>query len=272
MKYALIKEQRTEAQPNLSGYCLSCGHLMVAKCGEIKIWHWAHRGRRTCDSWWENETEWHRAWKQMFPTDWQEIVHPAENENHIADVKTDKGWVLEFQHSHLKSEERRARDNFYPKLAWVVNGNRRKRDKLKFFNALKEVVSVSSPSLVRRAFILLPNECALIRDWANSPGPVFLDFGDELALWCLLPKDSAERVYVVEFSRAGFIALHRGDSTQIDHFAELLKNLHQKVSEYVSRLQTRPRQLFLPPQYRQSRRPQGFQQHLARQDRFRKRF
>jgi competence protein CoiA len=101
-EYALVNGQRQEAQPNLSGECPNCTGPMVAKCGEVRAKHWAHVGKRICDPWWENETEWHRAWKGQFPADWQEIVHPGENgEKHIADVKTDQGWVLEFQHSHL---------------------------------------------------------------------------------------------------------------------------------------------------------------------------
>jgi competence protein CoiA len=75
---------------------------MVAKCGEVRAPHWAHRSRRECDHWWEPETEWHRAWKNAFPEEWQEIVHWAEDgEKHIADVKTGRGWVIEFQHSYF---------------------------------------------------------------------------------------------------------------------------------------------------------------------------
>jgi hypothetical protein len=41
---------------------------------------------------------------------WQEIVHRSDSgEKHIADVKTDHGWVIEFQHSYLNPEERRSR-------------------------------------------------------------------------------------------------------------------------------------------------------------------
>ena len=134
MKYALTNEERREAQPGLSGKCPGCDNPVVAKCGEVKVWHWAHHGRRICDPWWENETEWHRTWKNYFPADWQERVHFASNgEKHIADVKTDKDWVLEFQYSHLKPEERRARSIFYQKLVWVVNGTRRPRFKAQFF-------------------------------------------------------------------------------------------------------------------------------------------
>ncbi len=89
MKFALVDEIRCEAQPSLRGNCPACDHPMVAKCGEVKIWHWAHKSRRLCDPWWENETEWHRDWKNQFPVQWQEDVHKAENgEKHIADVKT----------------------------------------------------------------------------------------------------------------------------------------------------------------------------------------
>ena len=111
MKFALVNDQRHEAAPGLSGRCMSCDQAMVAKCGNVKVWHWAHKGRRTCDLWWENETEWHRTWKGRFPENWQEVVHKDDaGEKHIADVKTDQGWVIEFQHSHIKPEERHSRD------------------------------------------------------------------------------------------------------------------------------------------------------------------
>lgn len=103
MKYALVNDERQEAQTGLSGKCTCCGHPTVAKCGEVKIWHWAHRGKRMCDAWWENETKWHRAWKEQFPKEWQEVVHLAEDgEKHIADVKIEQEYVIEFQHSLIK--------------------------------------------------------------------------------------------------------------------------------------------------------------------------
>src|SRR6266852_5857817 len=150
MKFALVNGQRQEAQPNLLGKCPTCDHPMVAKCGEVKIWHWAHQGRHFCDPWWENETEWHRGWKGQFPVDWQEIVHYAEDrERHIADVKTDRGWILEFQHSYITPEERRSREAFYPKLVWVVDGTRRKRDRNQFVKAFEE----GTPHPIDRAVI-----------------------------------------------------------------------------------------------------------------------
>ena len=65
----------------------------MAKCGKEKIWHWAHKSRSHCDSWWSPEGEWHKGWKEVFPDEWQEQIHTDEKtgERHIADVKTPKG-------------------------------------------------------------------------------------------------------------------------------------------------------------------------------------
>ena len=52
MKYSIVNGERSEAQPGLTGLCQACDHPTVAKCGEIKIWHWAHKGKRKCDPWW----------------------------------------------------------------------------------------------------------------------------------------------------------------------------------------------------------------------------
>ena len=111
MKYALVNDEKTEAVKGASGYCPNCGTELIAKCGEVNVNHWSHKGNRNCDQWWEPETEWHRSWKDNFPKEWQEVIHTNEEngEKHIADVKTDYGWVLEFQHSHINPDERASR-------------------------------------------------------------------------------------------------------------------------------------------------------------------
>ncbi len=225
MKFALANGQRQEAQPNVSGECLGCGRPMVAKCGEVRVWHWAHKGRLFCDPWWENETKWHRDWKDQFPADWQEIVHPAgDGQRHIADVKTGDGWVIEFQHSYIKPEERRSREAFYPKLIWVVNGTRRKKDRAQLISAWKEGVPVPGSSLVRRAFLV---DCGpLLREWAGSNAPIFFDLG-ETNLWWLFAKSANGSAYVAQFPRALFIESHRSTATerarQFDKFVNDIK-------------------------------------------------
>lgn len=139
MKYALVNGERQEAQPGLKGECPCCGSILVAKCGDIKVHHWSHHGVRKCDPWWENETEWHRNWKSHFPKEWQEVIQYAEDgEKHIADVKIEQGYVIEFQHSPINVEECQAREDFYKKMIWIIDGTRRHRDKNKFFSELGE--------------------------------------------------------------------------------------------------------------------------------------
>ena len=264
MKFALVNGERQEAQPNLSGNCPACEQAMIAKCGEVKIRHWAHKGRRTCDPWWENETEWHRAWKGQFPDDWQEFRHRAENgETHIADVKTARDWVIEFQHSYIKPEERRSRDSFYPKLVWVVNGVRRKRDRAQFLNAWNEGVPVDANRRVRRAFA---HECVLIREWAGSHAAIFFDFGEEQVLWWLLSTSLGGPTYVEQFPRSDFIKIHRDGVIKSAHdFDELVKVRTTFVSDCESLLAQELRRASLPPL-------RGFQQHLDRVGKLRRRF
>ena len=68
-----------------------------SKCGKVKVNHWAHKGNRNCDTWWEPETEWHRSWKNNFASEWQEIILADEitGEKHIADVRMPDGFVIE---------------------------------------------------------------------------------------------------------------------------------------------------------------------------------
>jgi hypothetical protein len=231
---------------------------MVAKCGNVRIWHWAHQRGRVCDDhWWKNETEWHRAWKEQFPVQWQEVLHRAENgDRHIADVKTDQGWVLEFQNSYIKPEERRSREIFYQKMIWVVNGARRIRDRKQFVSAWEAGVRVADNSSVRR---VLSHECALLRDWAGGAAFVLFDFGEqEQVLWWLLPQSSDRSTPVVPFSRADFIRIHRGGTTDIpDQFDGLANKARELAAAYELQLRVKPFQ--------------GVPQFLPRKARFRRR-
>jgi len=214
MKFAINNNKKIEAVKGAKGYCPSCGSELIAKCGEIKVHHWAHKGNRNCDPWWENETEWHRAWKDKFPAEWQEIIHYADNgEKHIADVKTPTGWILEFQHSYLKPEERSSREEFYSKLIWIVDGMRRKTDVPKFDEALKEGRVLMKKPPFQTVMIYFPDECRLIRDWHNSDAPVFFDFqqangAKHPMLWLLFPDVSDSVAYLSSFPRNLLIDVH----------------------------------------------------------------
>lgn len=254
MKFALVDGKRLEAQPKLSATCPICSEPMVAKCGELRIWHWAHKGTLLCDPWWENETEWHRNWKGQFPVEWQEIVGQGENgERHIADVRTDLGWVIEFQHSYITPEERRSRDAFYRKLVWVIDATRRKTDEAQFRKALEASTPVGT--FIRR---VRPDECRLLKEWSGSPAPIFFDFGNGPTLWWLLARRADEPMYVAPFSRSDFIAIHHGKgpdgARDFDEFASTIRGL---VTQYNAHL----RALAL---VRTPMQPAGFHQFLAR--------
>lgn len=176
MKFAIVDGVRREAGQGLLGFCPGCEAPVIPKCGEIRLHHWAHRSTVLCDPWREPETEWHRAWKNHFPLDWQEVWHRAPSGIvHIADVRTAQGAVLEFQHSPISQEERRSREAFYSPMAWVADGTRLKRDLPSFCDALTYARSAESRL---RAWIIPPGSSAIVDRWSGSRYPVFLDFGD----------------------------------------------------------------------------------------------
>jgi hypothetical protein len=177
---------------------------MIAKCGDVYAHHWAHKSRRGCDLWWENETEWHRAWKNQFPLDWQEVVRRAgDGEKHIADVQTDDGWFIEFQHSRIKPEERDLREAFYKKLIWVVDGKLRPTYEEQFLKALNYAVAPINeiPSLGR--FRQLKGR--LLVQWADRKVHVLLDFGAAGPLWWLLPLQGIHGRWIMPMHREDFI-------------------------------------------------------------------
>ena len=229
MKYAIVGGQRHEAQPGMRGNCLVCGAESIAKCGEKRIWHWAHKTKRKCDHWWENETEWHRNWKNQLPVEWQEIVQTADNgERHIADVKTDQGWVIEFQHSHLKPEERRSRESFYGNLVWVVDGLRRKRDLKQFVEAVRNGTQLSESPLI---VTVHRSGSRLVEEWSTSPAPVFFDFGGSIqpnGLWLLIPLGLGHTAYFALVGKENFVIWHRQGTFTPQPFIDGIKKYEQQ--------------------------------------------
>lgn len=252
MKFATIHGNKVEATKGAKGFCSNCGAELIAKCGEVKIHHWAHKGIRNCDPWWENETEWHRFWKNHFPFEWQEVIHTDKNgEKHIADVKTEEKWVLEFQHSPIKVEEKFSRNVFYSKIVWVVDGMRRERDKLQFQNILNKSTNVKWGNInVYR--IDFPKESRLLSEWFNSSVPVFFDFQElrdlqHSILWLLIPILSNNIAYLLPFSGRNFIELHNNKG-----FDEMAYNLIPKLRNFLTRYEQGKNQirLILPRKHR----------------------
>ena len=130
MRYALVNGVRQEATKGAKGKCFCCGADVIAKCGEIRCNHWAHKNKEVCPySQKEPKTQWHVDWQNNFPKEWQEVRCADEQtgEIHIADIKTPNGLVVEFQHSAINPEERSSREKYHKNMVWVVDGTRTKK-------------------------------------------------------------------------------------------------------------------------------------------------
>lgn len=235
MKFALIDGERREPQPGLTGECPGCGEPVTAKCGTLRVWHWAHKGRLTCDPWWEPETEWHRRWKNLFPVSWQEKVLRSEatGELHIADIQTPNGLVMEFQHSAIDPVERKSREDFYGHMLWVVDCTRLKSDRPRVDKNLSNWRRLPEGIVETR---LQPDEF-LPRRWLDCSVPVLFDFDglniDENAdrqnhLICLLPHRFLEEAVYFPVKRSTLVKIADNEMTIFDwqkvHF-KLLENV-----------------------------------------------
>lgn len=116
MQIAIVNDTRAKPSPGEHGLCPACKTEVLAKCGSINVWHWAHK-ICDCDPWSEPETQWHINWKNKFPEQCREVVIG----NHRADVKIPKGTVIEFQRSPIDAREIIARELHYQDMVWVLH-------------------------------------------------------------------------------------------------------------------------------------------------------
>jgi hypothetical protein len=125
MLYAILSGEKIEGVPNSRAKCQLCEEEVFSKCGEIKVWHWAHKANESCDGWYEPETEWHRQWKMIFGKDNSEVIIKKDGIKHIADILTKNEVVIELQNSPIQKPIVRRREQFYgEKMLWVINGER----------------------------------------------------------------------------------------------------------------------------------------------------
>lgn len=253
MHFALINNNRVEAQPQLKGLCSCFSKPVIAKCGTRKIWHWAHKNKTECDNWWEPETEWHRTWKNNYPAEWQEIslLNERTSEKHIADVQTSHNLVIEFQHSHIEHQERTSRERFYKNMVWVVDGTRLKRDFPRFLKGKKNCFentifyATDNPKIFKVDLI----DWCFPTAWLESSVPVIFDFrgdgtmddpeGLRNTLYCLFPQ-IGRYARVVEISRTAFINTTTNGEWAlrvqefINHYREQDKIEQQKQQQTIS--------------------------------------
>lgn len=177
MRLATVAGQtRVPARPGQRAICPTCGCEVLAKCGRIVAWHWAHASSRECDEWAEPDSVWHRGWQDLFPVEMREIIRGP----HRADIVTPAGLVIELQHSSISTDDIRARERHYDNMIWVFD--------------VQGAVSSERLDIRRRAGDTSPYRTFRWKHPRKSiiacRRPVFLDLGGEqlLELGRLYPK------------------------------------------------------------------------------------
>ena len=209
-KFALVNGKRTKPSPKLRGIHEYCGSEMTSVCPRERARHWRHLRKRTCDQWWENQTEWHVEWKNHFPEEWQEVVHVDENtgEKHIADVKTPAGLVVEIQHSNIDAQERQSRESFYGDMVWIVDGNQNETSNA-YFTMHITLDSVDQNPFQYQIKWYGPNR--FFPRWTPTRIPVYVDFGSS-NLWRIVSFDQETRVgKVFQIPKEKFVELCQSD-------------------------------------------------------------
>ena len=110
--------------------CPCCGSEVIQKKGDIMIWHFAHKSLADCVGYYDHKGEWHRTMQELFPEKNREIYEKTATYRHIFDVLTDKGRIIEFQHSSMSPKEFKSRTEDYysraakkhtPRPVWVFD-------------------------------------------------------------------------------------------------------------------------------------------------------
>ena len=115
----IYDKNRQKATVGTTGICPECDEILIAKCGDLNIHHWAHKVSNNCSS--LGETPWHYNWKQRFPDDLVERVVRKGGLSKRADVLLPSGHALEFQHSTISYPEIQLREKFYCRMVWVFD-------------------------------------------------------------------------------------------------------------------------------------------------------
>jgi hypothetical protein len=117
LRFAIVDDMKQLPFREGRGFCPTCGGPVIAKCGSIKIHHWAHETRDECDTWSEPIGPWHLSWQDLARPEFVEVTMGP----HRADLIGDGGVVVELQHSAIASDEIIERESFYNSMVWVFD-------------------------------------------------------------------------------------------------------------------------------------------------------
>lgn len=123
MRFALIDGEKSLPSPKARGRCPTCNGEVQAKCGKIKVWHWAHVAGDDCDTWSEPLGPWHLSWQNLVAPEHIEVVKGQ----HRADIVGMNDVVIELQHSSINADDIQDRERFYERMVWLFDATERFR-------------------------------------------------------------------------------------------------------------------------------------------------
>lgn len=106
------------------------GRILIAKQGPQIAWHFALHPDETnydCDrkGYKSDKSDWHRDWQSYSQISHIEVymrkLINGKEKCHIADLIDKDGYVVEFQHSAISSDDVKHREEFYDKMYWVID-------------------------------------------------------------------------------------------------------------------------------------------------------
>lgn len=104
--------------PNTRARCVDCDTVLIAKCGEINAWHWAHEAGGDICTGSGGEGAWHRAWKAWAAG--QGATVEVVDGQHRADISWPDGRIWEMQSSYLSAGDIRKREQHWGEgLTWI---------------------------------------------------------------------------------------------------------------------------------------------------------
>lgn len=104
--------------PGARGRCVDCDGILIAKCGEINRWHWAHEADGSTCTGSDGESAWHLAWK-AWATQYGARTEVASGQ-HRADIIWPDGGVYELQSNYLNPVDIQNREEYWgDRLTWI---------------------------------------------------------------------------------------------------------------------------------------------------------
>ena len=204
MKFGLVNGKRVIAKPHVKGVvCPKCHTELIAKCGEIRVHHWAHKNKLQCDDWIEEDNEWRSRWLDAFPEDWQEPVIERNGESHFADIQTPQNTIILLHQSHLTADIIQSRENFYQSPVWIINAGRYRNDVSRFLKSFEKAWIRGARSSLEKTDFKVISEFNIgkvfRKEYLQARSPVFFDYTTAEAdkvhgygymldyIWCLMP-------------------------------------------------------------------------------------